>query len=46
LLQDERASVATVVEMLELNGPELGRPYVGTLRGSKFPNMKELRVQH
>jgi hypothetical protein len=45
LLQDERASVASVVEMLELHGPELGRPYVDTLRGSKFPNMRELRVQ-
>lgn len=46
LNQDERASVATCVEMLELHGPELGRPYVDTLNGSKFPNMKELRVQH
>jgi hypothetical protein len=46
LLQDERANVAAAIEMLELHGPELGRPYVDTLRGSKFPNMKELRVQH
>ncbi len=43
---EERASVATSVEMLEMHGPELGRPYVDTLRGSIFPNMKELRVQH
>jgi len=46
LLQDERVSVAAVVEIVELNGPELGRPYVDTLKGSTFPNMKELRVQH
>lgn len=26
-------------------GPNLGRPYVDTLKGSKYPNMKELRVQ-
>jgi len=25
-------------------GPQLGRPYVDTLKGSKYPNMKELRV--
>jgi hypothetical protein len=25
-------------------GPSLGRPSVDTLKGSKFPNMKELRV--
>jgi hypothetical protein len=43
---DERASVATCVELLELNGPGLGRPFVDTLNGSAFPNMKELRVQH
>jgi hypothetical protein len=45
LLLSERAGVASAAEMLESNGPELGRPYVDTLRGSKFPNMKELRVQ-
>jgi len=43
---DERAGVATPIEMLERHGPELGRPYVDTLKGSRFPNLKELRVQH
>jgi hypothetical protein len=43
---NERASVASCVGMLERFGPELGRPYVDTLKGSKFPNLKELRVQH
>ena len=46
LSQTERASVAAGVEMLEQYGPELGRPYVDTLNGSAFPNLKELRVQH
>jgi hypothetical protein len=46
LTQDERTSVAGTVGMLELHGPGLGRPYVDSLRGSKFANMKELRVQH
>ena len=29
--------------MLEKFGPTLGRPYVDTLEGSRFSNMKELR---
>ena len=29
--------------MLEHFGPQLGRPYVDTLEGSKHANMKELR---
>jgi hypothetical protein len=29
-----------------LEGPLLGRPYVDTLKGSKYPNLKELRVQY
>ena len=28
---------------LQLDGPNLGRPAVDTLRGSKYPNMKEFR---
>lgn len=45
LIQAERASVAAAVELLELHGPELARPHVDTLRGSRFPDLKELRVQ-
>jgi hypothetical protein len=45
LVQAERASVAATVELLEMHGPELRRPHVDTLRGSKFPNLKELRIQ-
>jgi len=30
---------------LALYGPKLGRPYADTIKGSKFTNMKELRVQ-
>jgi hypothetical protein len=41
-----RYSVAEGVDMLEEYGPALGRPYADTLRGSRYPNMKELRVQH
>jgi hypothetical protein len=43
---EERASIAAGVGLLEVYGPGLGRPQVDTLKGSTFPNMKELRVQH
>ena len=33
------------VELLELHGPQLGRPHVDTVKGSKHTNMKELRTQ-
>ncbi|MDJ1175237.1 type II toxin-antitoxin system RelE/ParE family toxin [Roseofilum capinflatum] len=39
-------SIATAIDVLEEKGAQLGRPYVDTLKGSEFPNMKELRVQH
>ncbi|NET57242.1 MAG: type II toxin-antitoxin system RelE/ParE family toxin [Symploca sp. SIO2E6] len=39
-------SIAAVIDVLETQGVRLGRPYVDTLKGSEFPNMKELRVQH
>jgi len=29
--------------LLERDGPELGRPWADKLKGSKHPNMKELR---
>ncbi|HDX8843157.1 TPA: type II toxin-antitoxin system RelE/ParE family toxin [Klebsiella oxytoca] len=32
--------------LMEKIGPGQGRPYVDTLYGSDFPNMKELRIQH
>jgi hypothetical protein len=35
-----------VLDILEAQGAALGRPYVDTIKGSDFTNMKELRVQH
>src|ERR1035441_9904154 len=46
LNEQEWESVNSAVGQLELYGPSLGRPYADTLLGSKYPNMKELRVQH
>ena len=31
---------------LQFLGPGLSRPYADTIKGSRFNNMKELRVQH
>jgi hypothetical protein len=31
------------LNVLAKEGPQLGRPYVDTLKGSKYANMKELR---
>src|SRR5947209_6742665 len=42
----EQASVEHSLELLAAGGPFVGRPHVDTVRGSRFANMKELRVQH
>ncbi|SNT69943.1 type II toxin-antitoxin system RelE/ParE family toxin [Psychrobacter sp. LV10R520-6] len=38
--------VLAALVILEQKGPSLGRPLVDTVYGSKFTNMKELRVQY
>jgi hypothetical protein len=43
---DVQDSIAVVLDILEARGASLGRPYVDTIEGSAFTNMKELRVQH
>jgi len=42
----ESDSVDVAVGLLEKHGPLLGRPYADVIRQSRYPNMKELRVQH
>lgn len=39
----EMAAVAGAIDLLELEGPTLGRPIVDKVNGSKFHSMKELR---
>src|SRR5215469_15858666 len=46
LTAPERLSVAAKIDLLEEKGPDLRRPHVGTLRGSRLANLKELIVQH
>jgi hypothetical protein len=43
LSEDEQDRLTSAVELLEQGGPALGRPLVDTLKGSRHPNMKELR---
>lgn len=41
----EQAAIDAGVRLLERFGPQLGRPYPDTVKGSKHANMKELRTQ-
>jgi hypothetical protein len=41
---EEQESIKAVVDMLEQDGPGLGRPLVDTIRGSRHANLKELRT--
>jgi hypothetical protein len=41
--QAVREKLKAVAIILEQEGPLLGRPYADTLKGSRHPNMKELR---
>lgn len=45
---DDNAKEAILKSLLVLReiGPALGRPHVDSVKGSKYPNMKELRVQN
>jgi hypothetical protein len=40
-----RLQIYSLIEMLTVFGPMLGRPHVDTLKGSDYPNMKELRFR-
>ena len=43
LLDDVQDELLAQIELLEQFGPQLGRPRVDTLNGSRHANMKELR---
>ena len=45
LTEAEQDAVAATVQVLQQLGPGLPRPHSDTLKGSKHPNMKELRTQ-
>ncbi len=41
----QREEIVASVELLGERGPQLGRPYADRVKGSSYPNMKELRIQ-
>ena len=41
---DDYDSIMARIELLEEHGPGLGRPVVDSIRGSRHPDMKELRA--
>jgi hypothetical protein len=41
---DRRANVAAAIARVARHGPTLGRPHVGTIRGSRVAKLKELRI--
>lgn len=43
--QVDRASVLASVFWLQEAGPMLSRPYADSLKGSRYGNLKELRIQ-
>lgn len=46
LADDVQDALYEDIILLETIGPTLSRPYVDTLYGSKFPNLKELRTDY
>ncbi|MFQ1013750.1 type II toxin-antitoxin system RelE/ParE family toxin [Avibacterium paragallinarum] len=45
LAEDDLLKVYATLALLSTEGPQLGRPYADTIQGSKYTNLKELRVQ-
>jgi hypothetical protein len=46
LSREEQGSIARAVSRLEEAGPALDHPYSSGITGSRFPHMRELRIQH
>ena len=45
LSESQQDALQVSIELLESNGPFLGRPHGDTVKGSRHPHMKELRTQ-
>ncbi len=46
LTEVEQIDISAYVGLLEKTGPQLRFPYSSGIQGSRFPHMRELRVQH
>ena len=44
--EDHKIAITAKVLLLSEFGPNLARPHADTIQGSKYPNLKELRIQH
>ncbi len=42
---DSKINIRAKVLLLKEKGPNLPRPYADTLKGTKIPNLKELRIK-
>lgn len=42
----EQNKIAKTVLLLETEGPRLGDPHSSSIKGSRHPHMRELRIQH
>lgn len=42
----EQEDIDATIQLLESNGPGLKFPHSSGINGSKFPHMRELRIQH
>ena len=46
LSEDEQEDITAVVGLLEAKGPALSYPHSSDIKGSKFGQLRELRIQH
>jgi len=46
LSAEEQEDVDSIVRLLEIQGPSLKFPYTSGVASSRFPHMRELRIQH
>lgn len=46
LTDGEFEEISAHIDLLKDHGPSLGRPYADTVKGSRHPNIKELRVKY
>lgn len=45
LAVDEELEISAIIKLLRERGPNLKAPYARIIKGSKYQNMKELRIQ-
>jgi len=46
LNDDEQIAITSIVQLLEVKGPQLPYPYSSGINNSRFSHMRELRIQH